>query len=568
MSFTDDREERDHDDPLTMTRHALMVRALLAGAGVAALSSPNAVAAYARSSIATSPRATPTPKRGGTLNLAVAPGFRGFDPQKFWDGFVWTATLAIADPLLWVGDDLKLRPNLASLPKVNKRGTLYTFKLRRGVKFHNGREMTADDVKFSLERIVTPKFACEGASLYTGLPIAGLKDVVNDKANTIRGIKVIDKYTFSITLNRPDSALPYLLSLPFASVVPRDVVQQLGDDQFNLKAVGTGAFRLAQADLDKGFTLVRNPSYWKPGIPYLNQVVGTKGFARDLAALKIQRGELDLMQQRPPVDLVVQARDSKSTDAQLVIAPYNLWYYFTLNTRQFAPFGDVRVRQAVAYALDRDRLLRSLRGLGVVANGGLFSAQTPYYQKGLHYPYDPNKARQLLQAAGKTGFEVEIMGGSGSPDRPMVENAGFDLEQIGLKPKLTITTGGEFTARAYDGNPPPMTAYVWDLPYPHGSYFIDGAFTSAAIDAKCCDLSMYSSPTVESLVVKGHRSPNEAEITKIYKQIDKKVVRDDVAAIPMIQDVRIELMSKRVRGFKVQKTFTTPHFLNDYWLAS
>ena len=560
---TDDYVEQH--DPSTMTRHALMARAVVTGAAASLLGAGDALARLEKG---VAPAAAPAPVRGGTLRLAAAPGLRGFDPQKFWDGFVWGATLAISDSLLWVGDDLRLRANLAGLPKVTRNGTLYTFALRRGVRFHNGREMTADDVKFSLERIVTPSFACEGSSLYTGLPIVGLEDVVKERAKTIRGIRAVGKYTFTIQLSRPDSALPYLLSLPFASVVPRDVVTRLGNEAFNLAPVGTGAFRIRNANLERGFTLERFRQYWNPRKPYLDRVEATIGIDRNLAALRIQRGELDLMQQRPPLDLVVQIRDSRNRDAQLVIGAYNLWYYFTLNVRQFEPFRDVRVRKAVAHALDRRRLLRSLRGLGVIAEGGLFTPQTPYYQKGLQLPYNPNLARTLLRQAGHAdGFEIEVLGGSGSPDAQMVENAAFDLQQIGLKPKITLTRGGEFTARAYNGNPPPMTAYVWDLPYPHGSYFIDGAFTSAAIDAKCCDLSMYATNGVDELAARGHREGDPKKLAEIYRQIDRRVVREDIAAIPMIQDVRIELMSKRVRGFTIPKTFTTPHFFNNYWLA-
>jgi len=559
----------DEYDELTgpaMTRHALLVKAIITGGAASMLGARPALGALDRTvGVRGAEKATPT--RGGTLLLAAAPSLRGFDPQKFWDGFVWSGTLAISDSLLWVGDDLKLHPNLVSLPKITRGGTLYTFKLRRGVRFHHGREMTADDVKFSLERIVTPEFACEGSSLYTGIPIVGLADVVNQKAKTISGIKAVDRYTVSIAMEKPDSALPFLLSLPFASVVPRDVVQQLGDAKFNLAPVGTGAFTMSNVDLAKGFTLKRFPKYWNPARPYLDGVQATVGIDPSLAALKIERGELDMMQQRPPLDLVVQLRDSFDKSAQLVLKAYNLWYYFTLNVQQYEPLKDVRVRRAIAMSLDRKRLVRSLRGLAAVAPGGLFSPQTPYYQKSIQIPFNPAAAKGLLRDAGyANGFDIEVLGGSGSPDKEMVQNAAFDLQQVGLRPTVTLTKGGQFGARAYHGNPPPMTAYVWDLPYPHGSYFIDGAFTSAAVAAQCCDLSMYATSRVDRLAQQAHTEQDPAKIAKIYKEIDKIVVHDEVAAIPMIQDIRIELMSKRVRGFKVPKTFTTPHFFKDYWL--
>ncbi len=312
MATADDKK----CDP-ALTRRTLVVRAFQAG-GLAALgggflaacgggssapatSAAETAATTAAGTGAATTVATGTPVRGGTLKYAAVAGLRGFDPQKFWDGFIWTGAVAVAEPLLFLPPQGgPLADGLASLPEANPDGTLLTFSLKPGVMFHHGREMTADDVKFSLDRLLSPAFACEGASLYTGLPIVGLADLLNEKAKEVSGIKAVDDATFTIELEQPESALPYLLAMPFASVVPRDVVEDIGDEKFNLAPVGTGPYTMSDVDLEKGLVLERFADYWDSERPYIDRVEWTIGTDTELAVLQLQDGEIDMIMDRIP----------------------------------------------------------------------------------------------------------------------------------------------------------------------------------------------------------------------------------------------------------------------------
>ena len=255
-----------------------------------------------------------TPVRGGTIKYAAVAGMRGFDPQKFWDGYIWTGAVAIAEPILSLPPQGgPLADGLASLPESNPDGTLLTFTLKPGVMFHHGREMTADDVKFSLDRLLSPAFACEGASLYTGLPIVGLADVLDEKAKEVSGIKVVDDATFTIELDQPESALPYLLAMPFASVVPRDVVEDLGDEKFNLAPSGRAVHDVGR-DLEKGLVLERFADYWDSERPYIDRVEWTFGTDVELAVLQVQKGELDMIMDRVPNSIAVQLQDDPGAE--------------------------------------------------------------------------------------------------------------------------------------------------------------------------------------------------------------------------------------------------------------
>jgi ABC-type transport system substrate-binding protein len=473
--------------------------------------------------------------------------------------------VAIAEPILSLPPQGgPLADGLAALPEANADGTLLTFTLKPGVMFHHGREMTADDVKFSLDRLLSPAFACEGASLYTGLPIVGLPEVLNEKAKEVSGIKVVDDATFTIELERPESALPYLLAMPFASVVPRDVVEDLGDEKFNLAPVGTGPYTMSNVDLEKGLVLERFADYWDPERPYIDRVEWTIGTDTELAVLQLQDGQIDMIMDRIPNSTAVQLRDDPGA-GQLLIGPVNLLYYHTLNV-QSEPMQDERVRRAIAMALDRERLARTLKGLAEVVNGGLFSQLTPYYQEGIQIPFDPEGAKQLISEAGAEGLEFEILAQEQSPFNEMAQTAQADLKAIGLNPTTKLATVEVFIEDAYNGNPPPMVTYLWDLPYPHGSYFFDGAFTEAAIDAKCCNLSMWSDPAFETLITDAHESQDPDQIVEYYKQMDQQVVAEAIAAVPMIQDVRVDFTSKRVQGVFAPTTLTTVSFFKDYWL--
>jgi ABC-type transport system substrate-binding protein len=561
-------------DPLTrrvFMRRAIQLGATVGGAGLlAACDSGSSTGAEPTTSAGTATGAVETagqPKRGGTIRFAGAPGARGYDPHKWWDGWAWGGITAVNDPILVATQEGALEAGIAELPEIGNEGTLYTFTLRPDVMFHHGRVMTADDAKFSLDRLLRPATGNEGSSLYNVLPIVGLQPVLNEEADEVSGIKVVDDLTFTIELEQPDSALPYVMTLPFAAVIPRDVVEEMGDEAFNLAPVGNGPFTMSDVNLETGLTLERFPDYWNPEVPYVDRVEWTSGTGVDLAVLQVQSGELDMVQETPPAGTVSQLQDDPGENGQLFVGPVNLEYFMNMNTT-YEPLKNVDVRRALAMAIDRERLVRALQGLPVVSEGGLFTSLTPYYQEGLAIPYDPEGAKQLLADAGYAdGFDLNILGQNTSPFTEMAQTAQADLEAVGINATAEIATPELWVEKSYTGkNPEPMVAHLWDLPYPHGSYLMDGGFTSGGIEAGCCNLSVYGDPEFDELARQAHLAVEESEIIDLYKQMDKKIVQDDVVAIPLFQGVRIELLSKRLQGFFAPATLSTTHLFREYWI--
>jgi peptide/nickel transport system substrate-binding protein len=507
------------------------------------------------------------PVKGGTLLYGVASPPSGFDPAKWWNGLSWDGTLVVFNRLLTLKDDGSLEPELLSaLPEVNADGTLYTFALKQGVKFHHGREMTADDVKYSIERLVNPATASEGGGLYTGLTIPGMQDILNEKGKELSGIKVVDPYTLTIELEKPDSVMLYVLGLPFASIVPSDVVEDVGDKKFNFAPVGTGPFVMKDVDPSKSLVLERFPDYWNPELPYLDRVEWTIGVEPDLSLLRIQSGEQDMMSEPIPSESFPQLKNTPDLTAQLFEGPFNNVNYITLSLKHEA-LKELKVRQAIAMAVDKQRFVQTIKGLGEPANGGLFSPLSPYYQDGLAYPFDPEGAKGLLAEAGfQDGFDVTFWSGDFTPYKEMGQTVQQDLAQIGINVDLQIQIREDWLATVVT-NPAGITNNEWELPYPHGSYVMDGAFTQAALDAGCCNFSNYVDPHFDELAAQAHATTDQAEQVALYKEMDKIAIKDEALWVPLIYPKIAFLVSNRAQGFSITAAPTaSTHFFDRYWI--
>lgn len=495
-----------------------------------------------------------SPAIGGKLIYEVNTPASGFDPAKWWNDLSWNGTLAVFNRLLTLQADGSLVPELlAELPQINSDGTLYSFKLRPGVKFQHGRELTADDVKYTLQRLVNPATASEGGSLYTGITIAGMQDIVNQKGTELTGIKITGPLSFTITLEKPDSALLYKLGLPFASIVPEDVIKAVGDQAFNFAPVGTGPYTMKVEDPSKSLTLEKFPGHFNAGTGFLDRIEWSIGIDPNLSLLRIQDGQADMMSSQVPAESFQQLQADPNLKADLYVEPINNCFYFTQSLDHPA-LKDLRVRQAVAHAIDKERFVKTLRGLGDMAKGGLFSPKSAYFQDGLSYEYNPEKSKQLLADAGYAqGFDVTFWSADFTPYKEMVQSIQQDLKAIGINVDAKVLIREQWLAEVVK-NPPGLTNNQWDLPYPHGSYIMDSAFTEAAISAGCCNFSNFRSPAFDELVREANTTSDLARQITLYKEMDKIVVRDQALWVPMTYPKWASLVSKRVQGYSVPGT--------------
>jgi oligopeptide transport system substrate-binding protein len=488
-----------------------------------------------------------------TLNFTMSTTIPGLDPQKWWNGAAACGQLALFEPLLSVDPyTQKLAPRLArALPVVSNGGLRYTFKLRPGVKFSNGLPLTSADVKYSFERLVIPSFGSEASSLYTTLAIKGMADVVNQKAKALSGITTPDPQTVVFDFDHPDSAFIYLIAQNLAGVVPMSLVKDVGFSKFNWAPVGTGPFTADVINQQSQIMLRRNTGYWNPSVPGYGAVNWQMGIADSLSMIRIESGQQDMMYDPVPSGYVqnVLGNPTYQRDGQVVRTPQDNCYWLSLSLKD-PLLKDVRVRQAIAMAIDKPRILQVMNNLGHVANGGFFAPLSPYYQDGLAYSYNVGKARALIaKAKVPAGASVKMWSSNRFPYLAVGQVVQANLAAIGIKVEFVPMEYSAFVS--FTGNSPPgILIWAWELGYPSGSYIVDSAFTTTAEKGGCCNYPWYSSQNVDQLATEAHRSTNPSEIVGIYKQIDKIIVQDQVLWIPLIYPIRLDLVSARVRDFQ------------------
>jgi ABC-type transport system substrate-binding protein len=416
-------------------------------------------------------------------------------------------------------------------------------------------------VKFSLERLFNPANKSGGASLYSGLPIVGNKALQDQKSATLPGIKVVDNYTFTIEMERPDSVVLYVLALPFASIVPRDVVTQLGAKKFASAPIGSGPFKMTSVNFARGQVLDRNEKYWKPGIPYVDRVNWRTGVDPQLSILRIESGQQDMIVDQVPAGSLAAIRNSQYS-SQLVTGLYRNTYFLGLPAGQDADFKDLRVRQAIASAIDKQRIVQVVGGLGLPADGGLFNPLTPFYLKGVAYPYNPATAKSLMAAAAPKGFSVTLEYGNYPPFPDIVAVIQDNLKQIG------ITVNPKDYTQVSPGIHPDMNVSSWSQPYPHGSYLLDATFTQKALTAGCCNVSDWVDPKLQALLDAGHAASDPHKIATIYKAADKYIVKDQALWVPLFYPKLASLVSTRTHGFAIPPgPIINVKFFSRYWVS-
>jgi peptide/nickel transport system substrate-binding protein len=470
-----------------------------------------------------------SPKRGGTVSLRL------WDPPHFDHMLIisYKTNIALsfthsrlvkqkAGPSVAPGT-FPLEGDLAeSWTQPNE--TTYLFKLRRGVRWHNkppvnGRELTADDVKYSLERFMTVK---GNSNAYM------LKSV--DK------VEATDKYTVKITTKEPFAWLLDMLASPMAvAIVAKEVVEKFGDLKKAEAVIGTGPWMLDSYRPNQGYTFVRNPNYFLPGLPYIDRVevsVDEDNASRIAAFLS---GKYDLGWENPGIinrtDWVQIADKLKSTRPHLRTAefPANVMSHISMRTDQ-KPFGDVRVRQAMSLAIDRQGILdATAEGVGVfnpAVPAALKDWSIPMNQLGegaKYYKYDPAEAKRLLAAAGyPQGFPGTMCfttyGSTVLVDAMQIILK--NLKDVGIEAKLDQKEYGAYIATCFNGNFPSMT-YGPQTPFLDPDNFLYAQY----YPGEPKNQSHINDPVVADMLVRQRRTLDAGKRREVINDIQRYLAK-------------------------------------------
>ncbi|HYM68981.1 MAG TPA: ABC transporter substrate-binding protein [bacterium] len=344
-----------------------------------------------------------------------------------------TATMAMDtyssmfDALVSFDAKIVLHPSLAASWRA-VTPTTWEFALASGVMFHNGDPMTSDDVAYSINRIVAPDSKLRRKSFMAGI----------QKAD------VVDAKTVRVTTSIPLAITPKLMR--YAYVVPRKIVEQQGDAQFALKPVGTGPYQFVEWVKSSHITVRRYDRYWgaAPAIDVATWQSIPEDFSR-VAAL--QTGAADVIVLVPPDRAAALQR---ARDIHVETSPSLRTDFVGMNTWS-APFADVRVRQAMNYAVDKDTLIKEILGGYAISNGSPVSRAVPSFNPAIKpYPYDPDKAKALLKQAGyANGFETTIEGTAGMypSETDVIQAIAGQLQKVGVTVRLNLQPWGSFWPR-------------------------------------------------------------------------------------------------------------------------
>ena len=376
----------------------------------------------------------PNAKQGGAITITYKDDVATLDPAIGYDWQNWSMIKSLYDGLMdYAPGTTELKPDLAESYEISADGKTFTFKLRAGVKFHNGREMTADDVKYSLDRVTNPKTQSPGAGFFAS--IAGFDDVAGGKSESLSGVTVVDPLTVKIELSRPDATFLHVMAINFSHVVPKEAVEQYGAD-FGKNAVGTGAYKMAEWTLGQRLVFERNPDYWRKGLPYLDKITFEIGQEPIVALLRLQKGEIDVPGDGIPPAKFQEVMADPAQKERVVVGGQLHTGYVTMNTTM-PPFDNVKVRQAVNMAINKDRIVRIINNRAVPANQPLPPAMPGYASDYTGYAYDPEGAKALLAEAGLAeGFDTVLYAMNTDPNPRIAQAIQQDLAAIGIRAEL------------------------------------------------------------------------------------------------------------------------------------
>jgi oligopeptide transport system substrate-binding protein len=412
-------------------------------------------------------------KHGGRMVLTYKDDISTLDPAIGYDWQNPSIMQAIFDGLMdYRPGTFELVPDLAESYTVSDAGRTYTFKLRHGVKFHNGREMTAEDVRYSFERILNPATQSPAQGYFN--VIAG-SDEFATKGGHVSGIALSDPYTVSITLKQAKATFLNVLAMHFGSVVPKEEVDKYGAD-FGHHPVGTGAFKLVEWTPGQHLLLQRNKAYFKPDLPHLDEVEIQVGQDPSVSLLRLKKGEVDLTGDGIPPAQFQSVIADPSLKNEVIAGKQLQTSYLALNT-QVPPLDDVRVRRAINMAINKERIVRIINNRAVPASQPLPPRMPGYDPNYKGYPYDPEGAKKLLSEAGHpNGFETTLYSINTDPNPRIAQAIQQDLAQIGIKAELKALASSVVIQAGGTPKEAPMIwsggmAWIADFPDPSGFYW-------------------------------------------------------------------------------------------------
>lgn len=541
-----DKETTESSVDGGLTRRDALVKAGVVAAGAVAAGS---VAGAAKAS---SRRSVATPRRGGRLTWAleqdpvhVAP-FGAILTSNHW------GKQAAYDSLVEWDRSLNLKPALAESWRISADQRSITFNLRRGVRFHNGKELDAGDVKYSVEQMLNP-------------PLPGSISTVG-QVPAFEGVDVVSKYVARLRLKARDARVfGFLAWGRYSPIVPAGLYDQINVSR---NAVGTGPYRMVGFDPNDKVEYVRNQRFWKQGLPYMEGMT--------LKTLPDEQARIAALR-AGSIDGATVSSDSAAAlrgDRNLVVLKGGTAAFrelqMTLKPGETKPYDDVRVRQAVNFAINRQAIINVVYG-----GNGLYSGHVPpgygpwpltqAELRDKYLKYDLPKAKSLMAAAGQSrGFSVKLSTFSTPLDFQQVASViKSQLQAINIEVEIVAQEPGTFAAKNGAGD------FEWDLTARGMRGDVDGYMAEFNPSAAIYRIwyPEWRNVRVWRDVGNGRITLDPAKRLPLYKDAQRRLLVD-LPQIPLVQVQKFQVVRRRVQGMYVSFDDFNTGLRNTVWLNS
>jgi ABC-type transport system substrate-binding protein len=501
----------------------------------------------------------PEVRTGGVYRAPLPWSPRTLDPAFSTDIYAVTLIQQIFDGLVQFDQNLNVVPALATNWKVSSDGLVYTFNIREDASFHNGRQVTAEDFVYSFTRILDPKEESSALSFFQR--VKGAAAYRNGENNEVLGLRAIDAHTLEITIDEPFAPFLSVLAMISSKVVPREEIERLGK-KFGSHPVGTGPFRLESFEEDR-IILGANPDYFG-GRPYLDRVVYTiyAGAQRQ----KILQEFLADRLEEAAVFGADREEMARTTVYQFVRKPSLSLQFYGMNCTS-APLKDKRVRQALAWAINKEEIIREVfKDQFIPAETILPPGMTGYTPENAAYGYDRERAKELLAKAGygpsQKKLSLTLLSASKSNvAQKELAMVAADLAAVGVELQIKYETDWPTFEAALNSGRFQLYRYFWSADIPDPDDFLNAICGSDSP----YNFMHYNNPKVDRLLSQALVETDIIKRVRLYREAEGMIL-NDAPMIPFMYWVFESVFQPYVKGLEISALGSPYIPLKKIWL--
>ncbi|GHI00661.1 glutathione ABC transporter substrate-binding protein [Neobacillus kokaensis] len=373
-------------------------------------------------------------KDGKDVTISVADNFISMDPHDTNDTLSYSAQKTMLEGLVGFDKDMKVIPVLAESFTASDDAKEFTFKLRKGIKFHDGTPFNAEAVKANIDRLANPDNNLKRHSLFA----------------LVKETEAVDEFTVKVVLSEPFGAMINNFAHPAAMMLSPKALETYGKE-VSQHPVGTGPFKFAEWDHSDHLKVVKNEDYWKKGYPKVDSITFKPTPENGARVAMLQTGEADFIYPVP----TEQAESLNGKDGIVVENNQSIVVrYLSMNTLK-KPYSDPRVRQAINYAINKEAFVKVVMNGFATPLDSVIAPNVQFYSKQEQYKFNIEKAKELLKEAGYAdGFNAKLWGSNNTQTGKGMEFIQQQLAQVGIKVEIVPMESGTMADKIWSVEDP------------------------------------------------------------------------------------------------------------------